>query len=197
MKKFILVFLVFALSVSMSGCALLLSKAEEKAYEQTMDTYEQIMGDIYEQTFENNEAQETVASTEDAKKFYDKIREGKTILDLIATDVCAAWKDASSNYKATTKEINDAIEKAKDANSENIKALNEIDSEILVLFDKAKKQTQDYLLQIDIKQVMTRYSEYKKLILEANEALNSNGYLSISTTEGLLERALVDLFVNL
>ena len=34
---------------------------------------------------------------EHAKAFYEKVNESKVFLDLIAIDVCAAWKDASKD----------------------------------------------------------------------------------------------------
>ena len=69
MRKILSVLLVFVLSISLSGCALLNVKMEEN-----------------------------IDSTENAQNFYDKVNESKVILDLVATDVCAAWKDASYDY---------------------------------------------------------------------------------------------------
>ena len=40
----------------------------------------------------NVNTEENTDSTVNAQNFYDKVNESKVILDLVATDVCAAWK---------------------------------------------------------------------------------------------------------
>ena len=101
MRKILSVLLAFILSISFSGCALLNVKMEEN-----------------------------IDSTENVQNFYDKVNESKELLDLVATDVCAAWKDASYDYNLSTKYVNDAIEKAKNIHSDNITKINELDKEI-------------------------------------------------------------------
>ncbi len=168
MRKILSVLLVFILSISLSGCALLNVKMEEN-----------------------------IDSTENAQNFYDKVNESKVILDLVATDVCAAWKDASYNYNLSTKDVNDAIEKAKNIHSDNITKINELDKEIRDLFDKAKDEMKKFSAEIALKQVMTAYSEYKDSILNANEALDESGYIGVSSAKSSLDRALQDLFTEL
>jgi len=140
---------------------------------------------------------EEVNTTENAKNFYDKVIESKFILDKVATDVCAAWKDATLDYNFSTKDVNSAIEKAKNAQSENIAKVYELDKEIRKLFDKAKTEMKDVSAEYALKQVMTEYSEYMDDIINANEALDSSGYISISSSKDSLDRALQNLFVEL
>lgn len=168
MKKFLSILLVFVLIISLSGYALL------KA--------------ITTEAFD---------STEDANNFYNKVNESKVILDLVATDVCAAWKDATQDYNLSTNDVNKAIEKAKNAHSEDITKINELDKEIRDLFNIAKNEMKDYSAEYALKQVMTAYSEYKDSILNANEALDSSGYITVSVSKDSLDRALQDLFVEL
>ena len=168
MRKILSVLLVFILSISLSGCALLNVKMEEN-----------------------------IDSTENAQNFYDKVNESKVILDLVATDVCAAWKDASHDYNLSTKDVNDAIEKAKNIHSDNITKINELDKEIRDLFDKAKYEMKNASDEFALKQVMTAYSEYKDSILNANEALDASGYMGVSSAKSSLDRALQDLFTEL
>lgn len=168
MKKYITILLVLLLCFSLSGCAFL----------------KQIM------TGE-------VASKENTKAFYNKVIESKEILDNVATDVCAAWKDATYDYKLSTKDVNDAIEKAKNEHSENIAKVNEFDKEIRNLFEKAKPEMKDFSSETVLKQVMTAYSEYMDDIINANEALNPSGYIGVSSSKSSLDRALQNLFVEL
>ena len=168
MKKILSILLVFVLIVSLSGYALL------KA--------------ITTEDFD---------STENANNFYNKVNESKVILDLVATDVCAAWKDATHDYNLSTNDVNKAIEKAKNAHSEDITKINELDKEIRDLFNIAKNEMKDYSAEYALKQVMTAYSEYKDSILNANEALDSSGYITVSISKDSLDRALQDLFVEL
>lgn len=168
MRKILSILLVFILSISFSGCTLLNVKMEENTY-----------------------------STENAKNFYDKVNESKVLLDLVATDVCAAWKDAAYDYNSSTKDVNNAIEKAKNAHSDNIIKINELDKEIRDLFDKAKDEMKGVSAEIALKQVMTAYFEYKDSILNANDALDSSGYIGVSVSKDSLDRALQNLFVEL
>lgn len=168
MRKILSILLVIILSISFSSCALLNVNMKEK-----------------------------VDSTENAQSFYNKVNESKELLDLVATDVCAAWKDASYDYNLSTKDVNDAIEKAKSAHNDNIIKINELDKEIRNLFDKAKDEMRNFSAEFAFKQVMTAYSEYKDSVLKANEALNSHGYTEISFAKDLLDRALQELFVEL
>ena len=135
-------------------------------------------------------------SLENAKNFYDKVNECKALLDLVATDVCAAWKDASQDYTLSTEDINNAIENAKKTHSENIAKINELDKEIVDLFAKAKDEA-NLDVEFALRQVMTTYYEYKDNILNANEALNSHGYNDISISKDRLDSALQNLFAEL
>lgn len=168
MKRILYILSAFILSISLSSCSLL-----------TVLT-------------RNNDV-----SLENSKNFYDKVNECKALLDLVATDVCAAWKDACQDNTLSTEDVNNAIETAKKAHSENITKINELDKEIVDLFAKAKDENGDYFVENALKQVMTTYSEYKDAILNANEALNSSGYISISNSKDALDRALQDLFAEL
>ena len=168
MKKIFSIFLVLILSISFSGCGLF-----------------------------NVNLDEFVDSTENAQKVYFKVNESKAILDLVATDVCAAWKDASLDYNLSTKDVNDAIENAINAHSDNIVKINELDKEICDLFAKAKDETKNIFVESALKQVMTAYFEYKDSILKANEALETRGYIDISLANDSLDSALQDLFVEL
>ena len=168
MRKILSILLVFILSISFSGCTLL-----------------------------NFNMDENVDSTENAQSFYNKVNETKELLDIVATDVCAAWKDASYDYNLSTKDVNDAIEKAKNIHSDNITKINELDKEIRDLFDKAKDEMKEFSAEIALKQVMTAYSEYKDSILNANEALDASGYVRVSSAKSSLDRALQDLFTEL
>ena len=135
-----------------------------------------------------------VKTTENVQAFYDKVVETKVVLDEVATDVCAAWKDVP--WDATTKEINNAIEKAKKAHSEDIDKIKELDTEIQALFKKAKEEATDLTMELAIKNVMTRYANYKDSILNANEALDY-GYTGVVSAEELLDSSLKSLFVEL
>ncbi len=168
MRKILSVLLVFILSISLSGCALLNVKMEEN-----------------------------IDPTENAQSFYNKVNESKELLDIVATDVCAAWKDASYDYNLSTKDVNDAIEKAKSAHNDNIIKINELDKEIRDLFVKAKDEMEEISAEFALKRVMTAYSEYKDSILNANEALDTNGYIGVSSAKSSLDRALQDLFIEL
>ncbi|MBR3837350.1 MAG: hypothetical protein IKJ74_04305 [Clostridia bacterium] len=168
MKRIFSIFMVFVLTVSLSSCGLL-----------------------------NVFMAGNTGSTENAKAFYDKVNESKTLLDLVATDVCAAWKDATRDYTLTTNEINQAIETAKNAHSENVARISELDKEICDLFDKAKDEVRGFSAEYVLKSAMTAYSEYKDSILNANEALDSTGYIGISVSGDSLERALQELYVEL
>lgn len=132
--------------------------------------------------------------TDDTKAFYDKVNESKTLIDLVATDVCTAWKDAK--YDLLTKDVNNAIEKAKNEHSANIAKINELDKEIRDLFGKAKSEVK-YSTEYKLERVMTTYIEYKDSVLNANEALDSGGYIGISLSKDSLDRALQDLFIEL
>lgn len=134
--------------------------------------------------------------TESAKTFYDKVNESKVLIDLVATDVCAVWKDANYDHSFSTKDINNAIEKAKNEHSENIAKINELDKEIRDLFGKAKDEVK-YSTEYELERVMTTYIEYKDSVLNANEALDSSGYIGVSLSKDSLDRALQDLFVEL
>lgn len=168
MKKILSILLVFVLIISLSGYALLKAITTED-----------------------------FGSTEDANNFYNKVNESKVVLDLVATDVCAAWKDATQDYNLSTNDVNKAIEKAKNAHSEDITKINELDKEIRDLFNIAKNEMKDYSAEYALKQVMTAYSEYKDSILNANEALDSSGYITVSVSKDSLDRALQNLFVEL
>ena len=181
MRKILSVLLGFILSISLSGCALLNVKMEEN-----IDSTENA------QSFYNN-----VDPTENAQSFYNKVNESKELLDIVATDVCAAWKDASYDYNLSTKDVNDAIEKAKNAHSDNIIKINELDNEICDLFDKAKDEMKNVSDEFALKRVMTTYSEYKDSILKANEALDTSGYVGVSVSKDSLDRALRELFTEL
>ena len=134
--------------------------------------------------------------TESAKTFYDKVNESKVLIDLVATDVCAVWKDANYDHSFSTKDVNDAIEKTKNEHSENIAKINELDKEIRDLFGKAKDEVK-YSAEYELERVMTTYIEYKDSVLNANEALDSSGYIGVSLSKDSLDRALQDLFVEL
>lgn len=168
MKRILYILSAFILSISLSSCSLLNVLTS------------------------NNDV-----SLENSKNFYDKANECKALLDLVATDVCAAWKDASQDNTLSTEDVNNAIENAKKAHSENITKINELDKEIVDLFAKAKDEIIDFSVEYVLKQVMTTYSEYKDAILNANEALNPNGYYDISSSKSSLDRALQDLFAEL
>ncbi len=176
MKKHVVFLAMLILSILMSGC-----------------TYSNYSKPVTSKPATTKE----VKTTENVQAFYDKVVESKVILDEVATDVCAAWKDASSDYKATTKDINNAIEKAKKAHSEDIDKIKELDTEIQALFKKAKEEAPNLTVEFAIKNAMTRYSDYKDSILNANEALDSFGYVSISSAEDILESSLHDLFAEL
>ena len=167
MRKILSILLVFILSISFSGCTLL------------------------------NVNDENVDSTENAQSFYNKVNESKELLDIVATDVCAAWKDASYDYNLSTKDVNEAIEKAKNSHNDKITKINELDKEIRDLFDKAKDDMKNVSAEFELKQVMTAYSEYKDSILNANEALDEMGYIGVSYSKKSLDRALQDLFTEL
>ena len=168
MRKILSIVLVFILSISFSGC-----------------------------TFYNVETAEKTISTKNAKKFYNKVTESEVLLDLVATDVCATWKDAVYDYNLSTKDVNNAIEKAKKSHSDNILKINELDEEICTLFDKAKDEVKGFSAEIALKQVMTTYSEYKDSILKSNEALNTFGFNEVSVSRDSLDRALQNLYVEL
>lgn len=136
-------------------------------------------------------------STDSAKSFYDKVNESKALLDLVATDVCAAWKDAQYDYNLSTKDVNNAIEKAKKEHGDDITKINELDIEIRDVFDKAKDEMNEISAKFALEQVMIAYSEYKDSILNANEALDSSGYVGVSISKDSLDRALQELFVKL
>ena len=138
-----------------------------------------------------------MGACENAQSFYNKVNESKELLDIVATDVCAAWKDAVYDYNLSTKDVNDAIEKAKNSHNDNITKINELDKEIRDLFDKAKSEMKNTYAEFELKQVMTAYSEYKDSILKANEALDASGYLGVSSSKDSLDRALQNLFAEL
>ncbi len=172
MKRLIAVFLVVLFSVSLCGCALVKrTQGSESTVEKAPENH--------------------------AKAFYDKVVECQAILDKVATDVCAAWKDACADYELSTNEINQKIEAAKKANNDNIAKANELDKEINSLFEKAKESTDEYQLEGAIKDAMSSYVEYKDSILNANEALNSLGYMDIERTKRSLDSRLRDLLVEL
>ncbi|MBQ6936738.1 MAG: hypothetical protein IJN49_09350, partial [Clostridia bacterium] len=108
----------------------------------------------------------------------------------------AVWKDANYDHSFSTKDINNAIEKAKNEHSENIAKINELDKEIRDLFGKAKDEVK-YSTEYELERVMTTYIEYKDSVLNANEALDSSGYIGVSLSKDSLDRALQDLFVEL
>lgn len=125
--------------------------------------------------------------------FYDKVVEAEAVLDIIATDVCAAWKDAAYDHNLSAKEINEAIENAKIENSANIEKLNDYDAEIEELFSAAKIS----FSKSEVKHVMTAYIEYRDSVLNANDSLDSNGYRGVSFKKNTLDNALRDLYVDL
>ncbi|MBQ7045843.1 MAG: hypothetical protein IJN65_05055, partial [Clostridia bacterium] len=83
------------------------------------------------------------------------------------------------------------------AHSDNITKINELDKEIRDLFDKAKDEMKNVSDEFALKQVMTAYSEYKDSILNANEALDTSGYVGVSVSKDSLDRALRNLFTEL
>ena len=168
MRKIFAIILVLILSFGIGGCALLHLKVEEKT-----------------------------TSMESANKFYAKLTESKSLLDLVATDVCAVWKDASLDYDFSTKDVNDAIEAAKISHSDNIARIHELDKEICDLFDKAKDEVKDINTELALKRVMTSYFEYRDSVLNANDALNPSGYVDVSISKDFLDKALRDLFAEL
>ena len=178
MKKILSLLLVFLLTMLMNGCSVphftFMDEAKTAFTEEVKFT-----------------------STEFARDFYNKVNESAKLLDLVATDVCAAWKDATYDYDLSTKEVNDAIELAKDAHEDNILRINDLDKDIRDLFDKAKDETNDYSIEFELKNVMTAYSEYKDSVINANEALDSHGYMEISFAKESLDRALQNLYVEL
>lgn len=180
MKKMITLFIAAMFCASLCGCSLL-----------------NLGFDLGNSSMHNEAMEQGTDTTENAKAFYNKVLESSALLDLVATDVCAAWKDASFDYNLSTKDVNDAIEKAKNAHSDNIMKINELDKEIRDLFDKAKEEMKNLSAEFALKQVMTAYSEYKDSILKANEALNTSGYVGVSVSKESLDRALRDLFVEL
>lgn len=186
MKKLISILLIFVVSASLSGCGYLRYEFSKDFNSSEIDAPN-----------EGNTSNESADSIGSAEKFYDKVNESKVLLDLVATDVCAAWKDAAYDYDLTTEEVNNAIEKAKSKHSEDISKINEFDKEIRDLFDKAKKENKKYNVEIELKRVMTAYSEYKDSVLNANEALDSGGYMGVSLSKKSLDDALQDLFVEL
>ena len=125
--------------------------------------------------------------------FYDKVVEAEAVLDIIATDVCAAWKDAAYDHNLSEKEINEAIENAKIENSANIEKLNEYDAEIEELFSAAKVS----FSKSEVKWVMTAYIEYRDSVLNANNSLDLTGYRGVSLKKNTLDNALRNLYVEL
>lgn len=169
MKKIISFLLVIVFCISLNGCAFLSVLRSE-----------------------------TPNSTEQyASTFYNKVSESKILLDRVATDVCAAWRDAASDYTLSTKDVNDAIEEAKQEHSESIAKINSLDTEIRELFTEAKEEAKNFIQEEALKRVMTSYSEYKDSILGANEALDPGGYMSVSFSKGSLDSALQNLFTEL
>jgi len=167
-EKVIAILITFVLAASFSGCS---------------SFYPYIMGDV--------------GSTVYVQKFYDKVNESKILLDLVATDVCAAWKDATDDFNLSTKDVNDAIENAKQKHSQDIEKIEILDKEICDLFDEVKNEKMDFSAEFALKQVMTAYSDYRDSVVDANDALDSRGYLGISASKDSLDRALRDLFVEL
>lgn len=180
MKKMIILFIAAMFCVSLCGCSLL-----------------NLGLDLGNSPTQNEAMEQGTVTTQNAKAFYNKVLESSALLDLVATDVCAAWKDATYDYNLSTKDVNDAIEKAKNAHDDNIKKINELDVEIRNLFEAAKNEMKDFSSQYAVKEVMTAYSEYMDSVLNANEALDTGGYLGVSMAKDSLDRALRNLFAEL
>ena len=177
MRKILSILLVFILSISFSGCTLVDVNMDENV--------------------DSTENAQSFYNKVNAQSFYNKVNESKELLDIVATDVCAAWKDAAYDYNLSTKDVNEAIEKAKNSHNDKITKINELDKEIRDLFDKAKDEMRNSSAEFALKQVMTAYSEYKDSILKANEALDGSGYIGVSFAKSSLDRALQNLFIEL
>lgn len=128
---------------------------------------------------------------EAAREFYTKISENAALIDAVASDICAMWKDA--DYDTTTKEINKKIARILEEHKENIDEINAFDKEIAQLLSKAKLST----ARFQVEQAMKSYIEYRDSVLKADAAFMGSGYIDISYNKSSLDNALKDLYVKL
>lgn len=128
---------------------------------------------------------------EAAREFYTKISENAALIDTVASDICAMWKDA--DYDTTTKEINKKIARILEEHKENVDEINAFDKEIAQLLSKAKLSTAGY----QVEEAMKTYIEYRDSVLKADAALDSLGHLNISSNKRFLDNALRNLYVKL
>ena len=168
MKRFVSVVLIVFMALSFSACDLL--------------NYQQ--NDLEEA--ERLEAERL----ENAQKYYDNVIKSKALLDVVAADICAMWKDAK--YDVTTKELNKSIAKIQETHQEKIDEIARLDAEIEELFTSAKlSQKAGTYVAI----VMLEYFEYRDSVIKVDASHTTYGHIEISSNKETLERYLNQLYV--
>ena len=101
-------------------------------------------------------------------EFYDTVVESQTRLDEIGDDIYSYWYDAIYKDKYYGS-IDIAIATALSDNSENVNFVKENETKIQSLY----KQVRDSDLKVEIKAVMSAYTEYYEFVMNVSGSFNS------------------------
>jgi len=123
--------------------------------------------------------------------FYDKVVESQQCLDILADDIYSYWYDAIYKDKYGG-DINTAILYAQLDNSKNLEIIEANESEIQSLY----KEIRDTDLSVEIKAVMSAYSDYYEFVVNVSGSFNSYS-ASKETLKKELASALKDLALEI
>ncbi|MBQ6708505.1 MAG: hypothetical protein IJM97_06115 [Clostridia bacterium] len=158
MKKLSAILLVFILIMSLSAC-----KTDNKDADTTTH----------------------IATVEDVQLFFDKVCENKRHIDIIASNICSAWKVAEGLPNATVKTVKTDVKKATNTYGDMLSEIDALDKEISYLYNKSKYPS----LLNEVEQVMTAYENYTSLVLNPKIDGNTGGYNQISQAKNSLDKA--------
>ncbi|MBQ8605405.1 MAG: hypothetical protein IJ408_01595 [Clostridia bacterium] len=176
MKKIFAIIMLIVLSLSLCSC---------EAY------------DIFREELTAKKQAAEQERTETYKAFYDEVSRSKVLIDSIASEVCAVWKDSENDTIANqTQKINQLLSK----HADTVNQINERSEKIDELFKNVKalesENYYDYAIEYS-KDVMRSYVDYKDLTVNANPALDSMGYIAITAAESTLEENLQYFYVEM
>ena len=133
----------------------------------------------------------TENSTEKITTFYETVVESQKCMDDVADDIYRYWYDAIYKDKYYGS-IDLAIAYAQDDNKENLAKIEENEPIIQALY----KEVRDSDLSVEIKAVMSAYSDYYEFVVNVSGSFNSYS-ASKETLKKELASALKDLALEI
>ncbi len=145
-----------------------------------------VSGCTSDKNTDDNTTTEYTATVNDVSLFFDGVAENKKLVDVIATNICTAWKVAEELPNSTVKTVKTDVEKSTSTYKDTLSEINTRNAEISALFEKAKHP--DYLNEVN--QVMDAYEKYTDLVLNPQIDGNTGGYNEITEAKRNLDTAL-------